>query len=94
VKSLDGSNITLTLLTASGHLAERNRMRGYCLFNGLAIAVEALSRSWGKIAVVETDAHHGSTALLSGDKAEFFCLGRKKCEIEDDFRCIFGRKNG
>ncbi|MCK5379058.1 MAG: histone deacetylase [Acidobacteria bacterium] len=43
------------------HHAERNRARGYCFFNGAALAAEVLTRaSGGPVLVVDFDAHHGN----------------------------------
>ncbi len=43
------------------HHAERDRARGYCFFNGAALAAEVLSRASGSaILVVDIDAHHGN----------------------------------
>ena len=43
------------------HHAERNRARGYCFFNGTALAAEVLTRaSGGPILIVDIDAHHGN----------------------------------
>lgn len=43
------------------HHAERNRARGYCFFNGAALAAEVLTRaSGGPVLVVDIDAHHGN----------------------------------
>lgn len=43
------------------HHAERNRARGYCFFNGAALAAEVLTRaSGGPVLIVDFDAHHGN----------------------------------
>ncbi len=43
------------------HHAEWDRARGYCFFNGAALAAEVLSRaSDAPILVVDIDAHHGN----------------------------------
>lgn len=43
------------------HHAERNRARGYCFFNGAALAAEVLTRaSGGPVLIVDIDAHHGN----------------------------------
>lgn len=43
------------------HHAERNRARGFCFFNGAALAAEVLTRaSGGPVLVVDIDAHHGN----------------------------------
>lgn len=43
------------------HHAERNRARGFCFFNGAALAAEVLTRaSGGPVLIVDIDAHHGN----------------------------------
>ena len=43
------------------HHAEKDRARGYCFFNGVALAAEVLARaSGGPVVVVDIDAHHGN----------------------------------
>lgn len=91
VEALKERDVVVVPVTTAGHLAEKERMRGSCLFNGLAAAVKLL-RSEGKVAIIETDAHHGNAALLS--PAEFFCIGNRECEISDDLKCVLGRKIG
>lgn len=93
IKALNLHDIAIVPVTVAGHLAEKGRMRGSCLFNGLAVAVKLLN-SKGKVAVIETDAHHGSAALISHTNAQFFCIGDKECEISDDLRCVLGRRVG
>jgi acetoin utilization deacetylase AcuC-like enzyme len=45
-----------------GHHAEADRSMGFCLFNHIALAAEALSRRHGfrRIAIVDFDVHHGN----------------------------------
>jgi len=92
VEALKENDIGVAPVTAAGHLAEKERMRGSCLFNGLAAAVKLL-KSEGKVAVIETDAHHGNAALLSPADM-FFCIGNRECKISDDLRCVLGRRVG
>ncbi len=82
-------DVLIVPTSATGHLAERDRMRGYCVFNDLAILVEKLKERWRRIAVIESDAHHGST--LAESRVQLFCIGKRKCEIKEDMRCILGR---
>jgi acetoin utilization deacetylase AcuC-like enzyme len=43
------------------HHAERDRARGYCFFNGVALAAEVLVRAWNTpVLIVDFDAHHGN----------------------------------
>ncbi|WP_202318905.1 hypothetical protein [Archaeoglobus neptunius] len=94
VEILKSYSTVVVPVTAAGHLAERDRMRGYCLFNGLAIAASLMSEQTEKVAIIETDAHHGVAAIVSSEKVEVFCLGGRKCRISDDLRCVLGRQVG
>ena len=52
--------IRLALVRPPGHHASRTESRGFCIFNNIAIAVEALKeREVSKIAIFDFDAHHG-----------------------------------
>ena len=93
LKALKDYDAVIVPVTTAGHLAEQSRMRGYCLLNGLAIAVKA-AESYGKIAVIETDAHHGRASFVSEENATLFCIGRRECEISEDLRCVLGRRMG
>ncbi len=93
VNALREFDVVIVPLTATGHLASRDKMGGYCIFNTLSLAVGELSEKWKKIAVVESDAHHG-IALVSKENVKIFCLGDRKCEISEDLRCVLGREMG
>ncbi len=56
-----------------GHHAERDRARGFCLFNHVAVAAEHLVRRRGlsRVAIVDFDVHHGNgTQALFEDRAD------------------------
>jgi len=93
IETLEKHDVVIVPVTLAGHLAEKDRMRGSCLFNGLAVAAKILG-SKGNTAVIETDAHHGIAAFISQTDAKFFCIGDRECEISDDLRCVLGRKVG
>lgn len=43
-----------------GHHAEPARGMGFCLFNNIALAAEAVRRAGGRVAIVDIDVHHGN----------------------------------
>jgi acetoin utilization deacetylase AcuC-like enzyme len=51
----------LALVRPPGHHAERDRAMGFCLFNNVAIAAQALrARGLARVAIVDWDLHHGN----------------------------------
>lgn len=42
-----------------GHHARRDAAGGFCYLNNAAIAAEALRESFGRVAILDTDMHHG-----------------------------------
>lgn len=58
-----------------GHHAERDRSMGFCLFNNVALAAEALKREGlERVAIVDFDVHHGNGTQNSfwDDPAVFY----------------------
>jgi acetoin utilization deacetylase AcuC-like enzyme len=52
---------TFVVSRPPGHHAERARARGFCFFNGAAVAAEVIVRSWVRpVVVVDFDALHGN----------------------------------
>ena len=47
------------LCRPSGHHAHTDRAAGFCYVNNSAIAAETLLKRFGKVAVLDVDAHHG-----------------------------------
>ncbi|MFB6347165.1 MAG: histone deacetylase [bacterium] len=43
-----------------GHHAERKRGMGFCLFNNIVLAAEAITRRNETVAIVDVDVHHGN----------------------------------
>jgi acetoin utilization deacetylase AcuC-like enzyme len=85
-------DVVVVPTSATGHLAERERMRGYSVFNDIAALVEKLRDEGYRIAVIETDAHHGNSAAIIEDKAYCLCIaGEPECKIKDDLSCFFAR---
>lgn len=58
-----------------GHHAERGMAMGFCFFNQIAVAAEALVRGYGleRIAIFDFDVHHGNgTQHLFEERADVF----------------------
>ena len=56
------SNPTFALVRPPGHHAEKNRAKGFCLFNNIAIAARYAQKKHGikKILICDWDVHHGN----------------------------------
>lgn len=51
--------LAYALCRPSGHHAHSDRAAGFCYVNNSAIAAETLLKRFGKVAVLDVDAHHG-----------------------------------
>jgi acetoin utilization deacetylase AcuC-like enzyme len=56
---LDGERLCYALCRPSGHHARSDRATGFCYLNNTAIAAQSLRSRFGKVAVLDVDAHHG-----------------------------------
>lgn len=54
-----GEAVTYALCRPSGHHARADRATGFCYLNNAAIVAERLRQRFGKVAVLDVDAHHG-----------------------------------
>jgi len=54
-----GGNLAYALCRPSGHHAHRDRAVGFCYLNNSAAAAQTLVQHYGRVAVLDVDAHHG-----------------------------------
>lgn len=65
-----GEDAAYALCRPSGHHARADRASGFCYVNNAAVAAEILRPAFGKVAVIDVDAHHGD-----GTQAIFYTRG-------------------
>ena len=56
---LDGEQQSVCLTRPAGHHARKDRAGGFCYLNNAAIAAEHLRTKYAKVAIIDTDMHHG-----------------------------------
>jgi acetoin utilization deacetylase AcuC-like enzyme len=56
---LGGERAVYALCRPSGHHARADRASGFCYLNNTAIAAQRLRSKFGKVAILDVDAHHG-----------------------------------
>lgn len=56
---LGGERFAYALCRPPGHHARKDAAGGFCYLNSAAIAAEVLRQRYGKVLVLDTDAHHG-----------------------------------
>jgi acetoin utilization deacetylase AcuC-like enzyme len=56
---LSGEPTVYALCRPSGHHARTDRASGFCYLNNAAVAAQHLHQRYGKVAIVDVDAHHG-----------------------------------
>ncbi|PZU94536.1 MAG: histone deacetylase family protein [Chelatococcus sp.] len=54
-----GERAVYSLCRPSGHHARADRASGFCYLNNTAIAAQRLRSTFGKVAILDVDAHHG-----------------------------------
>jgi acetoin utilization deacetylase AcuC-like enzyme len=60
-RGADGLTGGLALVRPPGHHAEADHGKGFCLFNNIALATEALRKAGAeRVAILDWDAHHGN----------------------------------
>lgn len=64
---LNGADASFALCRPPGHHAYVDRASGFCFLNNAAIAVEMLRKSYGRVALLDFDTHHGD-----GSQAIFY----------------------
>ncbi|MBO9355342.1 histone deacetylase family protein [Bordetella petrii] len=67
--------VAYALCRPSGHHAHRDRAGGFCYLNSSAAAAQRLLQAYGKIAILDVDAHHGDgTQQIFYQRAEVMTL--------------------
>ena len=56
---LAGESAVYALCRPSGHHARADRATGFCYLNNTALAAQRLRSRFGRVAIVDVDAHHG-----------------------------------
>lgn len=56
---VDGARESWALCRPPGHHARRDAAGGFCYLNNAAIAAQALRNRFGRVAILDTDMHHG-----------------------------------
>lgn len=56
---MDGDRAAYALCRPSGHHARADRASGFCYVNNAAVAAAALRGHFGRVAILDIDAHHG-----------------------------------
>lgn len=56
---LAGESAVYALCRPSGHHARADRASGFCYINNTAVAAQRLRSKFGKVAILDVDAHHG-----------------------------------
>lgn len=56
---LAGERAVYSLCRPSGHHARADRASGFCYINNTAVAAQRLHSKFGKVAILDVDAHHG-----------------------------------
>jgi len=56
---VDGARLSYALCRPSGHHAHHDRANGFCYVNNNALAAQILAEHFGRVAVLDVDAHHG-----------------------------------
>lgn len=56
---LEGENKAYALCRPPGHHARADAAGGFCYINHAAVAAQMLLSRWGKVAILDTDMHHG-----------------------------------
>ena len=56
---LSGERAVYALCRPSGHHARADRATGFCYINNTAVAAQRLRTKFGKVAILDVDAHHG-----------------------------------
>ncbi|WP_348753403.1 histone deacetylase family protein [uncultured Aquincola sp.] len=70
---LAGAPTAYALCRPSGHHAHADRASGFCYVNNSAVAAQQLAAAWGRVAVLDVDAHHGDgTQQIFWERGDVF----------------------
>ncbi|MDT7838331.1 histone deacetylase family protein [Aquabacterium sp. OR-4] len=70
-----GAPLAYALCRPSGHHAHRDRAGGFCYVNNSAVAAQQLVQAFGRVAVLDVDAHHGDgTQQIFYDRGDVFTV--------------------
>ncbi len=70
---LDGEASIYAACRPPGHHAYRDQAAGFCFLNNAAVAADMLAASYGRVAVIDFDTHHGDgTQSIFYDRSDVF----------------------
>ncbi|MEQ9639415.1 MAG: histone deacetylase family protein [Alphaproteobacteria bacterium] len=70
---LNGSSSAYALCRPPGHHAGADVAGGFCYLNNVAIAAQAMTERWPRMAILDIDVHHGNgTQSIFYDRADVF----------------------
>ncbi|AGK60199.1 hypothetical protein Asulf_00164 [Archaeoglobus sulfaticallidus PM70-1] len=103
VKLLDEYDLAIVATAGTGHNAMRDRFRGYSFINDVNLAISIMKDSMPRIAVIDTDIHHGDGVFeyaAYNDNISIFCfcnreesheskICRHVSKLEDEIDSVF-----
>lgn len=72
---IDGERAAYSICRPPGHHARRDAAGGFCYLNNAAIAAQELLQRFGRVAILDTDMHHGQgTQEIFYDRSDVLCV--------------------